>query len=210
MAEKVGLGMSNVYVSDPKHRYVIEATEEQATKSEFQCEPLTAFTYKAPDKSQERDLALGRTIDEANAEIYEHNQRVVQLINPILAALHHRAVAAHPPTQSYAQLARLKYKEWLEDPTVRLREAIKFLAARGEFDVAIDLDDAPDKADQIAERDEKQRLKDHWKMKIPVNDDGAKGTWDGSSERDSAKRRVRWRVTPYHSFLKPHVIPETF
>ena len=205
----VGLGMSDVYVSDPTHRYAIEASEAQVERmrSEWNisAEPLTAFTYKAPEKSQERDLAIGRRIDEENAEIYEHNERVVQLINPVLAAMHLRPVAAHPPGQSFAQSARLKYKEWLEDPTIRLREAIRFLADREAFDVA-DLDNTADKADQLAEEEEKDRLRSHWKGKIPVGS----GFWDGTTERDSAGCRVHWRTTQYHSFLKPHVIPENF
>ena len=212
--EPVGLGMSDVYVSEPTNRYAIEASEAQVERlrSEWNipAEPLTAFTYKAPEKSQERDLAIGRRIDEKNAEIYEHNERVVQLINPILGALHLRPVAAHPPTQSYAQLARRKYKEWLEDPTIRLREAIRFLADRDAFDVTVDLDDTADKADRLAEEEEKDRLRDHWKGKIPVGAGSDKGSWDGTSERDSVNRRVRWHTTQYHSFLKPHIIPETF
>ena len=209
-----GLGMSDVYISETTHRYAIEATECQVAKlnSEWNIpsEPLTAFTYKFPKKSQERDLDIGRSIDEKNAEIYEHNERVVQLINPILAAMHLRPVSAHPPVQSYAASARLKYKEWLTDPTVRLRESIRFLASHDAFDVSVDLDETADKADRLAEQEEKDRLRVHWKNKIPVNIDGTKGIWDGMSERDSASRRVRWRTSQYHSFLKPHVIPETF
>ena len=209
-----GLGMSNVYVSEGTHRYAIEASEAQAERlrSEWNLsvEPLVAFTYKEPEKLEERDLAVGRRIDEQNAEIFEHNERVVQLINPILAALHLRSVAAHPPSQSYAQLARRKYKEWLEDPTVRLREAIRFLVSREAFDPSTDLEGAPDKADHLAEGEEKARLREHWKEKIPVGTRAEKGFWDGTSERDSVGRRVRWHTTQYHSFLKPHVIPENF
>ena len=210
----VGLGMADVYVSETTHRYAIQASEAQVERlrSEWNisAEPLVAFTYKAPEKSRERDLAIGRRIDEENAEIYEHNERVVQLINPILAALHLRPVAAHPPSQSYAQLARCKYKEWLSDPTVRLREAIRFLASRDAFDVTVDLDDTAEKADQVAEQEEKNRLREHWKGKIPVGAGSDKGYWDGESERDSTNRRVNWKTTQYHSFLKPHVLPETF
>lgn len=206
----VGLGMSDTYVSDPRHRYAIEASEAQAERlrSEWNLsvEPLVAFTYKTPNESEERDVNAGRRIDEKNAEIREHNERVVQLINPILAALHLRPVAAHPPSQSYAQLARRKHKEWLNDPTVRLREAIRFLARRDAFDPAMDLDDAGDKADRLAEKEEKDRLYDYWEGKIPVGC----AFWDGTSERDSANCRVRWHTTQFHSFLNPHVLPENF
>ncbi len=212
----ISIGMSSTYVSETTHRYVVEATEgiADAIKSQFDiaCEPLTAFRYKAPPLDDERDVKAGRKIDDANATIYEHNQRVVQLVNPVLVGLHHRGIMAHPPDKSYASEARRKFKEWLKDPTVRLREAIRYLAKRDQFDPETDLDDAADKADKIAASEEKKRLKVYWSDRggIPVTGAEGKTQWDGVSERDSQENRVKWCITEYHSFLQPHVIPETW
>ena len=214
----LSIGMSSTYVSESTHRYVVETTDSVVAtiKSQFEiaCEPLTAFRYKAPSPEDERDVKVGRRIDDANASIYEHNQRVVQLVNPVLVGLHHRPIKAHPPDKSYASEARRKFKEWLKDPTVRLREAIRYLAKREQFDPETDLDDAADKADGIAAGEEKERLKYYWhsdgRSGVPVTGPEEKTTWNGISERDSADNRVQWRITEYHSFLQPHVIPETW
>lgn len=213
MDTATSLGMSNVHISESTHRYAVQVparTAEVFQSQGISCDPLTAFTYEKPKPEDERDLDKGREIDERNNEIHEHNQRVVQLINPILVGLHHRPVTAHPPVTSYASEARRKYKEWLEDPTVRLREAIRYLAGRNRFDAATDLDDAPGKADTMAADEEQFRLIDHWKGHIPVGRGRNPSTWDGETPRDSAGNRVKWHQTDFHSFLKPHVIPENY
>lgn len=204
------LGVSNVYVSDPTHRYAVQVSERTAAKFKEEgipCEPLTAYTYKELPPEYERSVERGREIDEQNHEIHAHNQRVVQLINPILGALFQRPVTAHPPTKSYAQEARENYKKWLDDPTVRLRESIRYLVDRNAFDPTVDLDDAPAKADRMAADEEKKRLIAHWRGAIPMRDGR---TWDGRSARDSGGKRARWICTRFHSFLKPHVLPDTY
>lgn len=198
-----------VYISDNRHCYAVQLSEQQADNL-GNCDPLYAFVYKQPDESNERDVDACREIDEKNQEIYEHNQRVVQLINPILTALFHRPIVAHPPAASYASEARKKYKEWLEDPTVRLRESIRFLVKRGIFDPNTDLDQGATKADAVAEQEEKERLIHKWNGQIPIGHGANRAFWDGHSDRDSNQNRARWHCTPYHSFLKPHVIPENW
>jgi len=157
-----------------------------------------------------RDVEEGKRMDAANAERYEENKRLVAFLNPLLQDLGLRPIRAPQPDQSYGELASRNLDQWLRDPGVRIKEAIRYLHERERLqwpEFLQDLDSLPEIADDIAyeERCEAMRARFAPSGGIPVRGGGGTGRWDGLADTDSLGRRVQWKRRHLHTFLTPGV-----
>jgi len=157
-----------------------------------------------------RDVEEGKRMDAVNAERYDENKKLVAFLNPLLEKLGLRPIRAPQPDQSYGELATRNRDQWLRDPGVRIKEALRYLHERGQLhwpDFLSDLDRLPELADDVAYEERCEAMRERFAASggIPVRGGSGTGRWDGLSETDSLGRRVQWKKRLRHTFLTPGV-----
>ena len=194
---------------------IMGETEQKITGGE-----LAWLQYLRP--SDVRNPEECAKMDEFNYSAYQHNNAMLPRINELLKALGRPPQRCDAP-QKYLQQAKAKYEEMLFNKEFRVLKGIEYLAKRDVHAVKDykDLNDAPTLADNIAEKEEIERListmgDDLIDISAVVgsthkNNCSCENRWDGVSERCVGEGvRIRWRRLKDHHFLRPRIIPEKY
>jgi hypothetical protein len=156
-------------------------------------------------------------IDQFNEGVYEYNNSMLPRINELLRKMGYTPHKLQQPPK-YAHAARQKKRQLMDTPEYRMLAAVKFLAKRDKYaERDFDLMNGPTLADEIAEREEIERLIAQGPIDITDAVGKAHGInctcdlrWDGRSERCVAGPggiRLRWARGKKHHFEAPEVKP---